>query len=246
MKRILFLGIALMASFVLQETAGGTENRKEAADGPRAEKYYYEATSVKHQTPQKNFVEMEFTLGEAGIEYHSRSISSGSSEEIFIQMDKEARFVSGIRRTRRSPDKAVHQDKIWRDRDKVVVERHSEGGRKRRDLRLPPDEGLAVDGSLLALLRLFPFDEGRKWNLFMVDFSGYSITVSVFQDGRERIAVPAGEFECYRMVTVVNIPVFKPKITFWISTQKPHFMVKHRGRSGPFTPFYTTSLMAIE
>jgi len=57
----------------------------------------------------------------------------------------------------------------------------------------------------LALLRFFPFTEEKRWNLFMVDFSGYSISVTVLQEGREKITVPAGEFECYRLVLVVNI-----------------------------------------
>jgi hypothetical protein len=126
------------------------------------------------------------------------------------------------------------------------VERHTEGGIKRKEHRLPLDKELAVDGSLLVLLRFFPFDEGRKWNLFMVDFSGYSITVTILQEGREKIAVPAGEFECYRLATVVNIPVLKPRITYWLSTQKPNFLVKHQGKRGPFTSSYTTSLISFE
>jgi hypothetical protein len=161
-------------------------------------------------------------------------------------MDKEARFISGMRRSLQGPERPVGQERIWRDGNKVVVEKQIEGGIKRREHRVPPDKELAVDGSLLALLRFFPFDEGKKWNLFMVDFSGYSIGVTVFQEGREKISVPAGDFECYRLVTVVNIPVLKPRITYWLWIQKPNFLVKHRGKRGPFTPSYTTSLVAFE
>jgi len=246
MKWTLFLCIALTALSSLPGTAWAAENRKEAAGGPRTEKYYYEAIPVNHHPSQKESIEMEIIEAEGGIVYHSRAIGPGSLEEISIQMDREARFVSGIRSTRQRLDGPVQEEKIWRGRHRLVVERHTEGGTKRKEHRLPVGKELAVDGSLLALLRFFPFDEGKKWNLFMVDFSGYSITVTILQEGREKIAVPAGEFECYRLATVVNIPVLKPKITYWLSTQKPNFLVKHQGRRGPFTSSYITSLISLE
>jgi hypothetical protein len=161
-------------------------------------------------------------------------------------MDKKARLVSGIKSARQSPDEPLQRERIWRDQQKVVVERGTESGIKTKEHRLPRDKELAVDGSLLALLRFFPFDTGKKWDLFMVDFSGYSITVTVSQEGREKITVPAGEFECYRLVVVVNLPLLKPKITYWLRTRKPNFLVKHVGKRGPFTPSYTTFLVSFE
>jgi hypothetical protein len=246
MKWILFLCPALVALFSFLETASVAVNPKEAAGGPRVEKYRYEAIPTDHQTSPKDFIEMEFIDAEGGTEYRSKINSTSSFEEISIQMDKEARFISGLRRSLEGLERPVGQERIWRDGNKVVVEKQIEGGIKRREHRVPPDKELAVDGSLLALLRFFPFDGGKKWNLFMVDFSGYSIGVAVFQEGREKISVPAGDFECYRLVTVVNIPVLKPRITYWLWIQKPNFLVKHRGKRGPFTPSYTTSLVAFE
>jgi hypothetical protein len=161
-------------------------------------------------------------------------------------MDRKARFVAGARSAFQSPDKSVSRERIWRDRNTVFVERATEGEMKRKEHRLRPDRELAVDGSLLALLRFFPFGEEKVWNLFMVDFSGYSISVMVQQEGGEKITVPAGEFECYRLVLVVNIPILKPRITYWLWTQKPHFLVKHQGKRGPFTPSYTTSLVSFQ
>ncbi len=103
----------------------------------------------------------------------------------------------------------------------------------------------AVDGSLLVLLRSFPFSQGKEWNVFMVDFSGYAITVTIRQAGIEKVAVPAGEFECYRIEVVVDIPIFHPKVTYWLSARKPNFLVKHQGKKGPFTPSYITSLVSF-
>jgi len=246
MKWTLFFCPALLALFFFSETASVAVNPKEATGGPRIERYRYEAIPIDHPTSPKDFIEMEFIDAERGTEYRSRILSSNPLEEISIQMDKKARFISGSRRSLEGPERTVRQERIWTNGDKVLVERQTEGGIKRKVHRLPPDKELAVDGSLLNLFRFFPFDEGKKWNLFMVDFSGYSIGVTVLQEGRERISVPAGDFECYRLVTVVNIPVLKPEITYWLWIQKPNFLVKHRGKRGPFTPSFTTSLVSFE
>jgi len=80
----------------------------------------------------------------------------------------------------------------------------------------------------------------------MVDFSGYAIQVTVRQAAIEKVVVPAGEFECYRIEVVVDIPIFHPKVTYWLSVRKPNFLVKHQGKKGPFTPSYVTSLGSME
>jgi len=46
------------------------------------------------------------------------------------------------------------------------------------------------------------------------------------------------------MEVVVNIPLLLPKITYWITAAKPHFLVKHEGKRGPFTSAYITSLIS--
>jgi hypothetical protein len=246
MKWIWFLGIALLALSSFPGSASVEDNQEEMARGSNTEKYRYQAIPVDHQTSGKEVIEIEFIEAERGIEYHSRVIATGSFEEISIHLDKEARFISGMRSILQPPDTPVRQERIWRDRQKVFVEKDTDGGFRKKEHQLPRDKELAVDGSLLAMLKLFPFNEGKVWNLFMVDFSGYSITVTVRQEGREKISVPAGEFECYRLVTEVNIPVLKPRITYWLWTQKPHFMVKQEGKRGPFTPSYITSLVSFE
>ena len=246
MTQVLFLCLALMALLCPLETVRGAEVRKEAAGGPRAEKYFYEAVLVNFPTGLKDLVEMEVTETEEGIDYHSKVISHDSTEDVSIQMDRKARFVAGTRSAFQSPDKPVSRERIWRDRNRVFVERATGGEMKRKEHRLRPDRELAVDGSLLCLLRFFPFGEEKVWNLFMVDFSGYSTSVMVLQEGREKITVPAGEFECYRLAVVVNIPILKPRITYWLWTQKPHFLVKHQGKRGPFTSSFTTSLVSFQ
>ena len=91
-----------------------------------------------------------------------------------------------------------------------------------------------------------PFEQGKEWNIFMVDFSTVTFTVTIHQAAKELVVVPAGAFDCYKMEAVVDIPVLHPTITYWITVAEPHFLVKHEGKRGPFTPEYTTSLIAVE
>jgi hypothetical protein len=98
----------------------------------------------------------------------------------------------------------------------------------------------------LCRVRSFPFDKPREWRVFMVDFSNNKVTVTVRQTGVEKVTVPAGEFECNRIEVVVELFIIRPKITYWISRESPHFLVKHQGKKGPFTPTYVTDLVSRE
>jgi hypothetical protein len=128
----------------------------------------------------------------------------------------------------------------------VYAKRRSGRGHKTREFDLPENKILAVDGSLLLLLRSFLFDQNREWKLFLIDFSQHSVSGTVRQAGVEIIRVKAGEFECYRMEVVIHAFVFRPKITYWITKMEPHFLVKHRGKIGPFTKTYITQLVSID
>jgi hypothetical protein len=189
---------------------------------------------------------MEWTPSESGLAYSSRGVSADAVEVIRIQTDPRGRFISGRRSLTRRATGQVSQERIWRESHKVYFQRGPEKNEISKEFELAQDQMLAVDGSLLLMFRFFPFGEQKEWKVLMVDFSGYSATVTVRQTARENITVPAGDFECYRMEAIVNIPVLRPKVTYWISASHPHFMVKHRGKRGPFTPYYATSLISIQ
>jgi hypothetical protein len=190
----------------------------------------------------------EITLADedSSITYISKTISPEDIEDITIHMDREGRFISGSRITSSRQNEELQQEKVWIADHKAYVERGTGEEKKRKEHELPQNAQVAVDGSLLVLLRSFPFNEGEEWNVFMVDFSGYAITVRARQAGIEKVLVPAGEFECYRMEIVVDIPFFHPKVTYWLSVRKPNFLVKHQGKKGPFTPSYITSLVSFQ
>jgi hypothetical protein len=241
-----WLWAAIVALFLLQGVTWAGPSEEDAADGQVVNEYRYEAIPIGGGANQKELIEIKLIDTNRGVEYVSKGISPEAVEEIMIHMDPEGRFISGLRTLSNRENGQARQEKIWRADHKAYLERSTEKDAKRKEYELPQNTQFAVDGSLLILLRSFPFNEGKEWNVFMVDFSGYAITVTAHHVGVERVLVPAGEFECYRMEIVVDIPLLHPKVTYWISVRKPNFLVKHQGKKGPFTPSYITSLTSFK
>lgn len=246
MKKFLFY---LFPFFILSTTnlAVGEGVVKNTNFSDSRERYHYHAVPAGENTDQsKEFIEVELFVSGGNLDYRSKVISSEAIEIIDIKMDKEGRFNSGLRHVSNQQDEMVSDERIWKDENRVYISRDLKGRNKVKQIDLPTDKMLAVNGSLLILLRSFPFDTGKQWNILMVDFSGYSVTVTVHQSTIENIMVPAGKFECYRIEVVVGIPIIKPTLIYWLTTDKPHFLVKNIGKRGPFTPAYVTSLVSKE
>jgi hypothetical protein len=205
------------------------------------ETYHYEAVAVSKEK-DKEEMELTFSFEEDSAEYTSKIVSAKSDEHITIKMTKEGHLISGERSLRRSPG-GVTEEKIWREGKEAFVEQTSGPDEKTIQLNIPEGRTLAVEGSLLVLLRFFPYDSDTRWNLFMIDFSGKSVNATVRQTGIERVIVPAGEFSCYRMEVLVHIFILNPRIVCWVTTEKPHFAVKSEGKRGVFTPKYITMLV---
>jgi hypothetical protein len=237
---------SIVALFFLQGPTWAAEKKENSSGGRNVERYRYEAIPIGGEASHRELIEIELIDEDRGFEYISKTISPEDIEEITIHTDREGRFISGLRTTSSRQTEKVQQEKVWLDDRKAYIKRGTGEEKKRKEYELPQDMPLAVDGSLLVLLRSFPFNQGKEWNVFMVDFSGYAIQVTVCQAGMEKVAVPAGELECYRIEVVVDIPIFHPKVTYWLSVRKPNFLVKHQGKKGPFTPSYITSLVSWE
>ncbi len=213
----------------------------------KRERYRYEAVPVKsREASRRKSIEMIINHTGSQAIFTMKSISSKEVEYITIELDAEGNFISGARNVTNTSGKSKFEGSIWRKQKTVYAKRRSGRGQKTREFDLPKNKNLAVDGSLLLLLRSFPFDQNREWKLFLIDFSQHSVSGTVRQAGIETIQVKAGEFECYRMEVIIHAFVFRPKITYWITKMEPHFLVKHRGKIGPFTKTYTTKLVSIE
>lgn len=213
----------------------------------KIEKYRYEAVPEGNQgASRKKSIEMDISRVDSQTTFTMKSVSAKEVEFIRLELDADHDFVSGVRNINHPSGKPKSEGSIWRKQQTVYVKRVSGKKQKIREYDLPEDKPLVVDGSLLLLLRSFPFDQNREWKLFMVDFSQNSVSGVVRQAGVETIRVKAGEFECYRMELIVNAFIFRPKITYWISQMEPHFLVKHLGKIGPLTRTYNTQLVSID
>jgi hypothetical protein len=213
----------------------------------KIEKYRYEAVPVGSQeASHQKSIEMDISRADSQTTFTMTSVSAKEVEYIKLELDADSDFVSGVRNVTHPSGKPKLEGSIWRKQQTVYVERVSGRKQKIREYDLPEDKPLVVDGSLLLLLRSFPFEQNREWKLFMVDFSQNSVSGVVRQTGVETIRVKAGEFECYRMELIVHAFIFRPKITYWISKMEPHFLVKHRGKIGPLTRTYITQLVSID
>lgn len=213
----------------------------------KRERYHYEAVPEGNQeASHKKSIMMNINSADSQTTFTMKSVSAKEVEYIRLELDADSNFVSGIRNITHPSGKPKSAVSIWRKQQTVYVKRVSGREQKIREYDLPDHKPLVVDGSLLLLLRSFPFEQNREWKLFMVDFSQNSISGVVRQAEVETIRVIAGEFECYRMELIVHAFIFRPKITYWISKQEPHFLVKHRGKIGPFTRTYITQLVSVD
>lgn len=236
------LSILLLCLFCVALAAGD----EACAKSESAEKYRYEAVPLGDEDGQKETIDMEITRSALNLRYRTKSVSPEGLEEINIEMDPAGRFVSASRSFSQARREAITAEKIWREGEKVYLKKGMELRGEVRYFDLPPEKSFAVDGSLLILLRSFPFGSDEAWPIYMVDFSGLSVTVTLRQTGIESVTVLVGTFDCYKMEVTVEIPIFRPHIIYWVTKKEPHFLVKSVGRRGPFTRYYATSLLSIE
>ena len=237
-----YLGILLLLSLVPAQGPAFPDSIEVGPPGPsHVETYHYEAVPIGKEN-DKEEIELALSFEEDSSEYVSTIVSEKSDERITIKMTKEGNLISGTRSLRRGPKGPV-EEKIWRDGNAAYVEQTSGTNKKTVRLDIPEGGTLALEGSLLVLLRFFPYDSATQWELFMIDFSGRSVTATARQAGIEGITVPAGEFSCYRMEVLVHTFILKPTIVCWVTMEKPHFVVKNEGKRGIFTPKYITTLI---
>lgn len=236
------LGILFLLLLVPVRGLASPDTIENGPAGPgHVETYRYSAVAASKET-DKEEIALAFSFEEDSAEYASTIVSVKSDERIAIKMTREGNLISGTRSLLRGPGGPV-EEKVWREGNTAFIEQTSGTDKKTARLDIPGGRTLALEGSLLVLLRFFPYDSTTRWELFMIDFSGRSVNATARQTGIERITVPAGEFSCYRIEILVHAFILKPKIVCWVTTKKPHFVVKNEGKRGILTPMYITTLI---
>ena len=217
------------------------ENGREGpGDYNHVETYHYQAVPVGKESDTEQ-IRMVLSFEDDRIDFASTSVSEKTKEEVVLKMTGKGDLVSGTRSLTSSSGK-VAKAKIWRDGNRV----YTYGRKKTTAADIPKTAILAIKGSLLVLLRSFPYGTTDQWNLFMIEFSGKSIPASVRQTGTERISVPAGEFLCYRVEVRFHVFILNPVVVCWVAADNPHIVVKSIGKRGIFSPTYVTSLLGKE
>ncbi|HPL64702.1 MAG TPA: hypothetical protein PK587_13130 [Syntrophales bacterium] len=169
----------------------------------------------------------------SGVEY--RSYNSATRESVMVSTDEDGALFEGALLS----ESSGRNVRLWEQNGYVIIERSG----KRRARKIPEGTPAAADGSLLILFRRLLSRGTVAANVFMVDFTGVTVTAGVRVAGAERVSVPAGSFDCRRIEVSVKVPLLRPKVTFWLSEDPPHFMVRHQGKRGPFSSTYTTVLL---
>ncbi|HLD30445.1 MAG TPA: hypothetical protein VJC03_08880 [bacterium] len=224
-----------------------SDNPSEIIHPKPVEKYTYEAVPQTGGSSRKIESILVEILSKPGEIVYISQITGHKKEESFrIETDSMGELRIAERKTFFSKDKTVNLQKIERRAGKLFLSEINGGKTEQKEYVLSGNRKVAVDASLLILMRLFPFGTDSAENFFMMDFSRKSITVTVRPAGIETVNVPAGEFECYRMEVTVNLFLLKPRMLYWITKKPPHFLVRHEGKRGPFTPSYRTVLVSYE
>lgn len=90
--------------------------------------------------------------------------------------------------------------------------------------------------TLALVFRTFPFGQGEKVDFRVVMDGARGSPLGTFnmyvqEAGREQVAVPAGEYDCYKLEMGVGgfAGVFARnyKYYFWYTAQEPHFLVRY-------------------
>jgi hypothetical protein len=141
---------------------------------------------VSGKENDKEEIELAFSFEVDSAAYASTIVSAKSDERITIKMTREGNLISGARSLRRGPGGPT-EEKIWRDGKTAYVEQTSGTNKKTIRLDIPEGRTLALEGSLLVLLRFFPYDSATGWVFFMIVFSKKSVTATARQAGIERV-----------------------------------------------------------
>ncbi len=238
--KIACLTLFLLLLLLSQGAAFPEKPENSVGEGNHVEEYRYEAVPIGKESDTEE-IEAALSFENNRIGFASTSISEKAEERIQVKMTRDGDLITGTRSLTENSGRLTEQ-KIRRDDNKVHIEQDSGDDKKTKTLDIPEGATLAVEGSLLVLLRFFPFGSAAQWDLFMIDFSGKSAAATARQTGHERIETPAGTFSCYRMEVLFHVRILNPKAVCWVTTEKPHVVVKSVGKRGLFTPTYITSL----
>lgn len=107
--------------------------------------------------------------------------------------------------------------------------------------------------------RSMDYTSGKKYSFDLWLTSFNVLTMDIKIKGKEKVKVPAGEFDCYKIEMLPNLEAllgktlnrlvkpFVPKFRFWVNSKGNHQLVKSEGRMGPVAaPLQRFELISYE
>lgn len=209
----------------------------------RVERFEY--ATVEEGKPER-IVEQVAVVFRFATNEHQTAYSSTSdtrTETVLIRLRPDGSVVSGERQ-QSTPDGAnVAAARIWLEEGRIVSEVTRDGKSPRLRSSARDGQPVAVEPSLMNVLRAFPFDSGEERRIQMATFAQFVVPMAIRQLPDETVTVPAGSFDCRKLEAVVSILGLKIRTTYWLTKAPPHAMVRYRGRRGLFlAPVYVTEL----
>ena len=157
--------------------------------------------------------------GKAGWKFQTNTILGTASTEVAtVRMDAQYFLIEKQRKIQEF--ETLDHSRYFPDR--VVISGALGDAAKQREFNL---NRTIYDGEQsLHLLRTLPLREGYEVILPIFNTSNGSVVdMKVWVDGREKISVPAGVFDCFKVIAQAG----DAKQTHWFSVDSPFYPVKH-------------------
>lgn len=151
----------------------------------------------------------------------------------FRPLETEREFYSPAR-------ELLRRESIVLDWDRGIAEfvrtHPDEDSSERETFEIPPDT-LIISG-IASALRGFPFGSGQTIKVHLLTNEPHLYEIEIESKGREEIAVPAGNFEAYRLKLNINLGflnlfrAFLPDTYFWFDASRPYPWLRYQGLEG--------------
>lgn len=168
-------------------------------------------------------------------------------------LSKTPRVLGTVQVASSDKDEGIWQkNKIFNYTQKKLIARQFEHGKLVMERSSPfPDGPVFSADVLVAIFQGYDFEKAKPFSFYVYSSEGklYNVTVRII--GKEKVSVPPGDFDCYKMelrpdLGLLNFVItpFLPKTYLWFTVSKPHLWMKYEGlESGLGTPYVIRELV---
>jgi hypothetical protein len=157
--------IACLTGYALEATLA----RASSSNTPpvAAEAYRYtSAPGGRIEDPARETIFLTYDNAQGRVRCSSRTLDKDSSQVVAITLTPEGSVLSAtMERTLSPAGEVIQQSRIRKENGTVEVEVTTGQKSNIQNIRIPEEQELAVDVSLLYLMRRFPFETRGEWRV---------------------------------------------------------------------------------